>query len=99
LRYDADLIRVARHFFESGKPVAIVCHGIEIAAVADGLKGRRATTVAKCALDIERFGGTYVEQPWVLDGNIVSCRTWHDYGTPFFKEFIRMLRERTRQRR
>jgi len=93
LRYDKDLMRITKHFFEANKPVAVVCHGIEIAAAAGGLKGRKATTVAKCELDISSFGGTYVNQPWVLDRNLVSCRTWHDYGTPFFKEFIKMVKE------
>jgi protease I len=91
LRYDKDLLRIARHFMEARKPVAVVCHGIEIAAAAGMLKGRKATTVPKCALDITSFGGSYIDQPCVVDGNIVSCRTWHDYGSPFMKEFIRML--------
>ena len=34
LRYDEDLIRITKHFFEKNKPVAIVCHGVEIAAAA-----------------------------------------------------------------
>lgn len=49
LRYDQDLLRITRDFFEKNKPVASVCHGIEIVAAADCLKGRTATTVAKCA--------------------------------------------------
>jgi protease I len=96
LRYDKDLLRITRHFFDTGKPVAVVCHGIEIPAAASMLKGRKATTVAKCELDITSVGGTYVDQPCVLDGNLVSCRTWHDYGTPFMKEFLRMLGGPTR---
>jgi protease I len=91
LRYDRDLIRITRHFFKANKPVAIVCHGVEIAAAAAVLKGRKMTTVAKCALDVTQFGGRYVDQPFVLDGNLVSCRTWHDYNTPFMKEFLRRL--------
>ncbi len=99
LRYDKDLLRIARHFAEANKPVAVVCHGIEIAAAAGLLKGRKATTVPKCALDITSFGGSHVDQPYVVDGNIISCRTWHDYGSPFMREFIRMLRSATRQDR
>lgn len=94
LRYDKDLLRITRHFFEAKKPVALTCHGIEIAAAAGVLKGRTSTTVAKCALDIEQVGGTYSEKPCVVDGNLVSCRTWHDYGTEFMREFIRMLKAR-----
>lgn len=91
LRYDQDLMRITRHFFAQNKPVAVVCHGVEIVAAAGALKGRRMTTVAKCALDVTQFGGEYLDQPCVIDGNLVSCRTWHDYNTPFMKEFLRQL--------
>jgi protease I len=91
LRYDKDLMRITRHFFEENKPVAVVCHGVEIVAAAGVLKGRKMTTVAKCALDITQFGGEYLDVPMVSDGNMVSCRTWNDYGTPFMKTFIENL--------
>lgn len=91
LRYDQDLLRITRHFFEAGKPVAVVCHGVEIAAAAGMLKGRTLTTVAKCALDITQVGGSYVNVPCHVDGNLVSARTWHD-NTVFLKEFIRLLK-------
>ena len=96
LRYDKDLLRITRHFGQVNKPVAVVCHGIEIAAVAGLLKGRKATTVPKCALDITSFGGSYVDQPYVRDGPLISCRTWHDYGTSFLKDFIGMLKSAAR---
>lgn len=91
LRYDQDLLRLTRHFFETGKPVAIVCHGVEIAAAAGVLGGRSLTTVAKCALDITQFGANYRGVPWMVDGNLVSGRTWHD-NTPFIGEFVKMLK-------
>lgn len=90
LRYDEDLLRITRHFFETGKPVAVVCHGVEIVAAAGVLKGRTMTTVAKCRLDITQVGGTYVDQPCVVDGNLVSARTWHD-NAPFLREYLRLL--------
>jgi protease I len=34
LRYNPDLLRITRHFFEANKPVAVICHGVEIAAVS-----------------------------------------------------------------
>lgn len=42
-------------------------------------------------LDVTQFGGEYVDQPVVTDGNLVSARTWHD-NTPFLKEFVRLLK-------
>jgi protease I len=95
LRYDQDLLRITRHFFESGKPVASVCHGVEIITAADCIRGRKVTTVAKCALDAAQGGATYVDEPVVVDGNLVSARTWHD-NTPFLKAFIEMLKAATR---
>lgn len=90
LRYDRDLLELTRHFFEAGKPIAMVCHGVEIAAAAGCLVGRRATTVAKCALDITQFGGEYVDSPCIVDENLVSCRTWHDYAQ-LFGPFLNLL--------
>lgn len=92
IRYDKDLMRITQHFVEQNKPIAVVCHGIEIIAAAGGLKGgRRATTVGKCALDITQTGGVYVDEPVVVDGNLISTPTWHTYGTPFFKLFIEKM--------
>ena len=80
IRYDADLVRITRHFFAAGKPIASVCHGVEVPAYADCVRGRRMTTVAKCRFDLEVAGGVYVDAPQVVDGNLVSGRTWHDHG-------------------
>jgi protease I len=91
LRYDQDLIRITRHFFMANKPVAVVCHGVEIVAAAGMLSGRNMTTVGKCALDITQVGGTYADRPCVVDGNLVSARTWHD-NTELFREFMKMLK-------
>lgn len=90
LRYNKDLLRITRHFFEAKKPVAVVCHGIEIVSAAGVIRGRTCTTVAKCALDVEQGGGKYVDQPVVIDGNMICARTWHDYA-PFMHDFMQML--------
>ena len=90
LRYDRDLIAITRHFFEQGKPVACVCHGIEIVAAADVIRGRRVATVAKCRYDAESAGATFVNEACVRDGNLVTGRTYHD--NPFYmREFVAML--------
>ncbi len=94
LRYDKDLLRITRHFMAAGKPIASVCHGIEILTAADCIEGRTLTTVAKCALDVEQGRAKYVNQSCVVDGNLVSARTWHD-NTPLMKEFIALLKAAT----
>ena len=92
LREDEDLLNVTRHFFEKNKPIASVCHGVEIPARAGCVKGRRMATVAKCRFDLEVCGGTFVNEPCVIDGNLVSGRTYHDNGY-YFGAFIKLLNQ------
>lgn len=80
IRENKDLLRITRHFFQTNKPIASVCHGVEIPARADCVKGRRMATVPKCRFDLEVCGGVFVDQPCVVDGNLVSGRTYHDHG-------------------
>lgn len=92
LRYDKDLLKITSYFIENNLPTASVCHGVEILAAAGCLNGRKVTTVAKCELDATTAGGTYVDEPVVVDGNLVTARTWHD-NTPFLKAFVKVLKD------
>jgi len=97
IRYDEDLMRFTRWFVENGKPVACVCHGVEILARAGCVKGRRMATVAKCRFDLEVCGGIYVNEPCVIDGNIVSGRVAGDHGR-YMGSWMRLLNlERSRR--
>lgn len=98
IRDDPDLIRITQYFFDRGRPIASVCHGVEIPARADRVRGRRMATVAKCQFDLEVCGGIYVNEPCVIDGNLFSGRTFHDHGH-YIGPWIRSLEEeRERQR-
>ena len=90
LRYDADLMRITRYFFEKNLPVASVCHGIEVVATAGVIRGRTVTTVAKCRFDAEVCGATYVDKEVVVSGNLVTARTWHDNHV-WMREFMKLL--------
>jgi len=74
LRYDEDLLRIVRHLNERRRPIASVCHGIEIIATAGVIQGRKVTTVAKCRYDAEVCGGKYVDAEVVVDGNLVCAK-------------------------
>lgn len=92
IRYDKDLVRITRHFFAAGKPIASVCHGVEIPAYAGCVEGRRMATVPKCRFDLEVCGGIFVNEPCVVDKNLVSGRTYHDNGH-FMGKWIELLME------
>ena len=90
IRDDPDLIRITRYFFERDKPVGCVCHGVEIPCRAGVVQGRRMATVRKCRFDLEVCGGIFVDEPCVIDGNLVSGRTWHDHGK-YAKHWMELL--------
>ena len=96
IRYDQDLMRIVRHFFEKEKPVAVVCHGVEILAAANLVRGKRVATVPKCQFDVEFSGGTFVNASCVREGNLVSGRTWHDQHD-YMREFMTMLQAQVRR--
>lgn len=90
LRYDEDLIRLVQAFDAAGKPIGSVCHGIEIVAIADIIRGRRVTCVAKCRFDAEVVGAEWVDEPVVVDGSLVTARVAQD-NTAWMREFMRLL--------
>ncbi|HWL09406.1 MAG TPA: DJ-1/PfpI family protein [Planctomicrobium sp.] len=96
IREDPDLIRITQYFFRENKPIASVCHGVEIPARAGCVEGRRMATVAKCKFDLEVCGGIYVNEPCVIDGNLVSGRTFHDNGHyvgPWIRQLVAARRK------
>jgi protease I len=90
-------MRITKYFFDKKLPIASVCHGVEIPAAADCVRGRRMATVPKCRFDLEICGGTFVNEPCVIDGNLISGRTFHDHGH-YIGPWIRLLREEAARR-
>ena len=90
IREDQDLISITRYFFQNNLPIASVCHGVEIPARADCVRGRRMATVPKARFDLEVCGGTFVDAPCVIDGNLISGRTFWDHGY-YIGEWIKLL--------
>ena len=65
-----------------------VCHGVEIPAYADCVQVA-ACTVPKCRFDLEVCGAP-CREPCVVDGNLISGRTFHDNGH-FVGKWIALL--------
>lgn len=90
LRRNADVLRLTREFFEAGKLVAFICHGGWIPISAKILKGKKATGSLGIKDDLENAGALWVDEPVVVDGNLVSSRTPKDLA-PFAEAMARFL--------
>ncbi len=79
LRLNEKVIAIVRHFFETQKPVAAVCHGAQILAAAGVLEGRKCSAYPACSPEVTMAGGTYADievDSAVTDGNLVTAPAW-----------------------
>lgn len=93
LRLNERVVACVRHFFEAGKPVAAICHGAQLLAGADVLKGRTCSAYPACRAEVELAGGTYADIPIdaaVTDGNLVSAPAWPAHPA-FIAQFLAVL--------
>ena len=74
LRANKQALEFARHFFDSGKPVAAICHGPWILIDADLVRGRTLTSWPHIQTDIRNAGGKWVDQEVVVDNGLVTSR-------------------------
>lgn len=90
LRREATVLSLTREFFAQGKLVAFICHGGWIPISARILKGRRATGSLGIKDDLENAGAIWVDEPVVVDGNLISSRTPRDLA-PFGAAIVKFL--------
>jgi len=86
LRINEDAIAFVRSFFESGKPVAAICHGPQTLINADVVKGRKLTSVKNISQDLINAGADWSDEEVVVDQGLVTSRTPKDL--PAFNDKI-----------
>lgn len=91
LRRSEQVLRVTKEIYQSGKPVAFICHAGWVPISAKILKGKRATSVRAIKDDMENAGVIWEDSPVVVDGNLISSRTPADLPA-FCKALIAALR-------
>ena len=84
LRTKPKVLEIVRHFSEANKPIAALCHGAQILAAAQVIKGKRLSCYPACAPEVENAGGTYATVEMtdaVVDGNLVTGPAWPAHPT------------------
>ncbi|MGE7773859.1 DJ-1/PfpI family protein [Chitinophaga sp. NPDC101104] len=79
LRLNKKVIDMVQHFAKAGKPIAAVCHGIQILTAADVVRGKKLTAYPAVEPEVTMAGGTYESvnvYEAVTDGNLVTAPAW-----------------------
>jgi protease I len=90
MRLDEDAVRFVRDFFESGKPMAAICHAPWMLVEADVARGRKLTSFWSIKTDVRNAGGNWVDEEVVVDGNLVTTRNPDDLPA-FNRELLELF--------
>jgi protease I len=93
LRLDPRVLKAVQHFAQANKPIAAVCHGAQILAAADVIRGRKVSAYPACAPEVRLAGATFAEiniDQAVTDGNLVTAPAWPAHPA-WMRQFLVVL--------
>jgi len=79
IRLNERVLQIVRHFAETNKPIAAICHGVQVLTAAGVVSGKSVSAYPAVGPEVNRAGGKYVEVPIHkahVDGNWVSGPAW-----------------------
>jgi protease I len=90
IRRDRAALERVCEVHQAGKVVATICHGPWILISAGIVRGKRMTSTVGIRDDLVNAGANWVDEPVVVDGNIISSRVPKDLPR-FGAELVKLL--------
>ena len=90
LRRFPEVLNMVKVIHEAGKPIGEICHAGWVLISADILRGKTVTSTPGIKDDMRNAGATWVDEPSVIDGNIISARRPPDLPA-YMKDYIKVL--------
>ncbi len=79
LRLNDAILSLVRHFARANKPIAAICHGVQILTAAGVVEGKGCTAYPAVGPEVKRAGGKWVEvavDRAHVDGQLVTAPAW-----------------------
>jgi protease I len=79
LRLNPRVIDIVKHFAATDKPIAAICHGVQLLAAADVIAERDCTGYSACGPEVRLAGGRWIHAPIddaVVDDNLITAPAW-----------------------
>ena len=94
LRNDPRVISIIKEFYNSGKYVFAICHGVQILVTAGLVDQKKVACYEHVKFEVETCGGIYVDtEEAIKDGRIVTGKTWQSHPE-FYQIVFRCLQEK-----
>jgi protease I len=79
LRLNEEVLGMVRHFAQANKPIAAICHGVQVLTAAGVVKGRSCTGYPAVGPEVTGCGGKWVAAAVDrahVEGNLVTAPAW-----------------------
>jgi protease I len=95
LRLTPRVLTIVRHFAAANKPIAAICHGVQLLSAAGVIKGRRVSCYPACGAEVELAGGEFVPANSTFDnahtdGNLITAPAWPAHPA-WMRQFLAAL--------
>jgi protease I len=95
LRLNERVLQIVRDFAKAEKPIAAICHGLQILTAAGVVEGRRCQAYPACRPELQAAGAKWDEPSQTfdnacVDGNLVTAAAWPAHPA-WMREFLRVL--------
>ena len=81
LRLEPFAVKLVHDFDREGKPIAAICHAGSLLVDAGVARGKRLTSWPSIRVDLVNAGADWVDEPLVVDGNLITSRKPDDLDT------------------
>jgi protease I len=93
IRLNPRVLDIVRHFEQSGKPIAAICHGLQVLAAAGVVRGKEVTGYPACAPEVIQAGGNWVDvelDQAIADAGVVTGPAWPAHPA-WLAKFLELL--------
>ncbi len=90
LRLNTDVLNFVTEIDNANKTIGAICHGPQLLASADLLKGRTITSYPALQVDMVNAGATFKDGEAIVDGNLITSRIPDDEPA-FVRELLKVL--------
>ncbi len=92
LRMNERAVAFVKAFADAGKPIAAICHAAWTLIEAGAVRGREMTSYPSLKTDLENAGAEWVDEPVVIDMELVTSRKPDDLPM-FIEKMIEVFAE------